>query len=67
MHSHVLGTHYLGFICPRRMPAKVLEHSRALTHKKISFLLLFMNMFNDIEVKLPPLILYFLSFIDHRL
>lgn len=38
VHSHLLGKCYLGFICPRRMPAKVLEPSRALTHKKCVFL-----------------------------
>lgn len=64
--SHLLGKCYLGFICPRRMPAKVLEPSRAPAHKKVSLSFLLMNMLNDIEDKffLLYLILYFLPFID---
>lgn len=37
------------------MPAKVLEPSRALTHKKSQFFFLLMNMYNDIEDKLCTL------------
>lgn len=44
MRSHLLGKCYLGFICPRRMPAKVLEPSRALIHNKKQFFFLLMNM-----------------------
>lgn len=54
MHSYLLGEHYLGFICPRRMPRRALSHESV-----VSFLL--MNILNGIFLYSSS----FITFIYH--